>query len=93
MLPVVQHEMCPKSPFSHIFTALQKGFVDQKGQHVLTKISSLKSATSQVSKTVSTILLTHFVKKVANFKKVTQSDKSTKMAEIMKNHVCQLFWN
>ena len=55
MLPVVQHEMWQKSPFSHIFTALQGGFVDQKGQHVLTKILSLKGATSQVSKTVSTM--------------------------------------
>ena len=92
MLPVWQHEISPKSQFSHILTTVQGSFVDPKGQQMLTKISPLKSTTFQVSKTVSTILLTHFVKKVANFKKVTQNDKSTKMAEIMKNHVLSTFF-
>ena len=73
MLPVWQHEISPKSQISHILTTVQGSFVDPKGQQMLTKISPLKSTTSQVSKTVSTILLTHFVKKVANFKKSTKN--------------------
>ena len=83
MLPVRQHEICPKSAFSHIFTTFQGGCVDQRGQQVLPKISLLKSTSSKVSKTVSSILYTHIVKEMDYFEKSTQNDKSQKIAKIM----------